>query len=69
MIKRYDSGTEDWNMWDSKRIGYNISGNDKLYANLKSAELTTEDAIDILSNGFKLRSTNGGFNGSGSAST
>jgi hypothetical protein len=66
MIKRYDAGTEDWNMWDSKRIGYNISGNDKLYANLNSAELTTENAIDILSNGFKLRSTNGGFNGSGS---
>ena len=67
MIKRYDAGTEDWNMWDSKRIGYNISGNDKLYANLNSAELTTENAIDILSNGFKLRSTNGGFNGSGSS--
>ena len=67
MIKRYDSGTEDWNIWDSKRIGYNISGNDKLYANLNSAELTTENAIDILSNGFKLRSTNGGFNGSGSS--
>jgi hypothetical protein len=64
MIKRYDSGTEDWNMWDSKRIGYNISGNDKLFANLNNAELTTEDAIDILSNGFKLRSTNGGFNNS-----
>ena len=64
MIKRYDSGTEDWNMWDSKRIGYNVSGNDKLFANLNNVEDTSENAINILSNGFQLRSTNGGFNSS-----
>tara|TARA_R100001163_G_scaffold55354_1_gene42808 strand:- start:285 stop:1316 length:1032 start_codon:yes stop_codon:yes gene_type:complete len=65
MAKRYDSGSEDWNVWDNKRIGYNIAGNDKLYWNLSSAESTGSDEIDILSNGFKWRTTNGGLNASG----
>ena len=65
MVKRYDSGSEDWNMWDNKRIGYNIIGNDKLYANLNSVEDTGASEIDILSNGFKWRTTNGGLNASG----
>ena len=65
MVKRTDSGSEDWNMWDNERIGYNGSGNDKLYANLTSAESTTGDEIDILSNGFRWRTTNGGLNASG----
>ena len=64
MVKRTDSGSEDWNMWDNKRIGYNVSGNDKLYANLTSVESTGSDEIDILSNGFKWRTTNGGLNNS-----
>ena len=65
IAKRYDSGSEDWNMWDSKRIGYNVSGNDKLYANLTSAESTGSNEINILSNGFQWRTTNGGLNASG----
>ena len=65
LVKRYDSGSEDWNMWDDKRIGYNLTGNEKLYANLSSAESTADDEIDILSNGWKWRTTNGGLNASG----
>ena len=65
IAKRYDSGSEDWNMWDSKRIGYNVSGNDKLYANLTSAESTGSNEINILSNGFQWRTTNGGLNAAG----
>jgi len=65
MAKRYDSGTEDWNVWDNKRIGYNAGGNDKLYWNLNSAESTTGEEIDIVSNGFKWKTTNGGLNASG----
>ena len=63
MIKRVDSGTEDWNMWDSKALGYNIDNN-PLYANLTNAQ-GTSDEIDLVSNGFKIRTTNGGFNASG----
>ena len=65
IAKRYDSGSEDWNIWDSKRIGYNVSGNDKLYANLTSAESTGSDEINLLSNGFQWRTTNGGLNAAG----
>ena len=63
MVKRYDSGSEDWNMWNDKVLGYNVDNN-KLLPNLTSAE-STSDEIDLLSNGFKWRTTNGGLNASG----
>ena len=63
MVKRVIGGTEDWNVFDNKRIGYNVAGNDKLYWNLNSVESTTGEEIDFLSNGFKWRTTNGGLNG------
>jgi len=44
-----------WNIHDFKREGYNVD-NDHLEANATDAE-NTYDAIDILSNGFKLRNT------------
>ena len=62
MIKRVDSGTEDWNIWNDKALGYNVDNN-KLYANMSTIEQTT-DEIDLVSNGFKIRTTNGGFNSS-----
>jgi hypothetical protein len=48
---------------DSKREGYNVD-NDPLFPNLDNAE-GTQDFLDLLSNGFKLRSTDTGVNGSG----
>lgn len=63
MAKRVIGGSEDWNVWDNKRIGYNVDGNDKLYWNLNSVESTGSTEIDILSNGFKWRTTNAGLNG------
>ena len=65
MAKRYDSGSEDWNVWDNKRIGYNVSGNDKLYWNKSDAEATGSDEVDFLANGFKWRTTNGGLKNNG----
>ena len=62
MVKRYDSGTEDWNVWNNKALGYNVDNN-KLLANLTTAE-STSDEIDLLSNGFKWRTSQGGLNGS-----
>jgi len=64
MIKRTDSSTNgDWRMMDSTRDTYNVSQY-TLYANLSLAEDTV--AIqDFLSNGFKLRTTTNGYNGSG----
>ena len=63
MVHRFDSGSEDWNMWNNKALGYNIDNN-KQYANLTTVE-STADEIDLLSNGFKWRTTNGGLNASG----
>jgi hypothetical protein len=62
MIKNLASG-EGWIIHDNKRNGYNMD-NDFLYANTNGAEVSSEH-IEILSNGFKARSTNGVVNGSG----
>ena len=62
LIKR-SSAVESWCLMDSKREGYNVD-NDPLFPNLTNAE-GTQDFLDLLSNGFKLRSTDTGVNGSG----
>ena len=64
MIKRYDSGTLDWNMYDNKRLGYN-GGDAPLFANLNNAESNDYGRIDFLSNGFKIRSSNDQVNNNG----
>ena len=65
MLKNADvsSTSTNWTIFDNKRDGYNVD-NDPLYANKVNAEATT-DMIDILSNGFKLRSSLQGINQSG----
>ena len=63
IIKRTD-GNGNWVMIDNKREGYNVD-NDPLYANLANAE-GTDDLIDIVSNGFKIRSTSADVNTSAS---
>ena len=62
MIKK-SSGTGNWLMWDSKREGYNVD-NDALVANTNDAE-ETDDRVDILSNGFKMRGSQTANNASG----
>tara|TARA_B000000477_G_scaffold124499_1_gene132324 strand:- start:1045 stop:2115 length:1071 start_codon:yes stop_codon:yes gene_type:complete len=64
VICKRSSGTGNWQMFDSKREGYNVD-NDGLQANLSNAEATDDD-LDILSNGFKLRGSGNDLNGSGS---
>ena len=60
MVKRTDASAH-WRMFDNKREGYNVD-NDALKANTTDAETTT-DFIDLLSNGFKLRSSDSAVNG------
>ena len=62
MIKRTDSA-DNWVINDNKRLGYNVDNNE-LFANLNNAE-DTNNVIDLLSNGFKLRHSAGRHNGSG----
>lgn len=54
----------DWVIYDSVRDQYNVSKS-RLLGNSDAAEDTSIDALDILSNGFKLRTTNTGRNASG----
>ena len=63
MLKVIDGNTGGWDMYDNKRGSYNgqIS---MLQANANSAQATS-DAVDFLSNGFKIRNTSGNQNGSG----
>ena len=54
------SNTENWSMYDNKRLGYNVDNN-VLYPNASSTEGTSDD-IDFLSNGFKIRRQTGLLN-------
>ena len=58
------TAARDWVIRDTSRNTYNTVTND-LYPDSSSAEYAAGDAIDILSNGFKLRATGATFNGSG----
>jgi hypothetical protein len=65
MIKRASGGAGSWAMFDTSRSPYNVT-NIELAANESSSEYTRAEAnMDILSNGFKLRNTDGWHNGSG----
>jgi len=57
------AGATDWVLWDTVRSTYNVQGN-YLLADTSGAE-GSATVIDILSNGFKLRTNTTGNNGSG----
>ena len=60
---------DDWYIFDNKRAGYNPEVF-RLRANTVGTETTgTNNTVDHLSNGFKLRFTGGSINGSGSTYT
>jgi hypothetical protein len=64
MIKRTDAA-ENWEIIDTARNAFNAADL-PLYPNLSNAEAATSPAReDVLSNGFKLRTSNGGVNASG----
>jgi len=63
MFKYVDGAGESWWMLDSTRDSLNLT-TEVLYANLFAAESSIggSGGVDILSNGFKIRATNGGIN-------
>ena len=64
MFKRTDS-TSPWSMFDNKRDVDNVTHH-RLEAQASNAEYTGSEMYhDILSNGFKLRTTDVEFNTSG----
>jgi hypothetical protein len=64
MLKRATGATGNWWVYDSTRDTYNIVTK-LMYANLSNAE-DTFSALDLLSNGFKIRATNTDENADGS---
>jgi hypothetical protein len=57
------SSNQNWIMFDNKRPGFNVI-DDILYPNNSDSE-QTQDSIDFLFNGFKIRATGNDRNGSG----
>ena len=65
MWKRTDAAGNDWDIYDTARDTYNLAFKE-LIANASSAESSsTVLALDILSNGFKLKTSNANGNASG----
>jgi len=64
VIVKVTSTDNNWNMFDSKRPGYNEI-DQRLFPNLSNAEQDGTCALDFLSNGFKTRNNNDNYNGSG----
>ena len=65
MIKRFDTGGNNWRIWDTARTPNNLGTTQPEVApDLASAEESATDSYDILSNGFKLRGTGAGANAS-----
>ena len=63
IILKVSSDINDWTMFDNKRPGYNVN-NQALLPNLSNSE-STDHAIDILSNGFKIKDNDGTVNPNG----
>ena len=63
VIQKRTDALDIWRMFDNKREGYNVDNN-AVAPNSSGAE-GTGDFIDLLSNGFKFRSTDDDVNGSG----
>jgi hypothetical protein len=62
MYKRID-GTGSWNIYDTDRVNNNYNPvRERLPANLSYAAEPSSFAIDVLSNGFKLRTTDAEMN-------
>jgi hypothetical protein len=63
VVTKRTNSTSSWSMWDTARDTFNVANKD-LAANAANAEPADSISIDILSNGFKLRTT-GNPNASG----
>ena len=65
LIKRYGGGSDDWYVFDSKRLGYNPD-NKSLRPNTSATEADASGyALEIYSHGFKPRVANSAINASG----
>ena len=66
VLMRPNINSKDWYLWDNKRNGYNASTKGT-YPNGTSGDVNLDSYIDILSNGFKVTTTDNSFNGNGNS--
>ena len=64
MLKKSNASGTSWILFDNKRATHNPTYN-RLHAELSDAEYTTAYGLDMLSNGFKLITSDSSFNNSG----
>ena len=68
LVKNISDASTNWIISDGVRSAYNDSASEALYGNTGDYESylggTSENVIDFLSNGFKVRSSNGSCNAS-----
>jgi len=65
VLTKASSRTGRWRVWDNKRSTFNVADT-RLDPSSSDAENTgSTEAIDMISNGFKIRTSEGQFNGSG----
>ena len=62
LLIKCTNSAESWEIYDNKRLGHNVN-NESFFPDLDNAE-SSEDRVDLLSNGFKARINSGGLNGS-----
>ena len=67
IIVKVTSTTDEWNLVDVKRDTTNTGTEHPLYPSSSTAESSGATRFDILSNGFKCRTTNVSCNGSGAS--
>ena len=66
IVKRSDGSGFSWGIYDNKRPEYNLVDR-YLMADQSIAEQSGNNQLDLLSNGIKMKSSNGGTNTSGAA--
>ena len=57
------SGVEAWNCWDVKRSPFNLTQNSLNIDDTSAQQTSSAKCLDILSNGFKIRTTSTEING------
>jgi hypothetical protein len=65
MWKRTDTSGNNWVIQDNKRSAPYNPADGEILPSSSAAESTVESKLDLLSNGFKIRTTNAGENASG----
>ena len=65
VLTKASSRTGRWRVWDNKRSTFNVADKRLDPSSSDAVSTGSTEAIDIISNGFKIRTSEGQFNGDG----